>query len=263
MRSESYAQPESLIGHNRAPVDAQTIVADLADEFDHLKRRRDELLAAEQRIPPIESDETAQKVTDFIRQLSAVAKAADTSRIGAKEPYLEGGRAVDGYFKSLIDPLLSSKKRVESALTNYLRRKEAEERRKREEEQRLAREEEARQRREAEEAAAKIRDEQSLQDAIAKEQAAKLASADADKADKAAVAKPAELSRTRGEYGAVSSLRTDWVFADVEREELDLEALRYHLPSDGIEKAIRSFIKAGGRSLRGARIFESTSAVVR
>ena len=31
---------------------------------------------------------------------------------------------------------------------------------------------------------------------------------------------------------------------------------------DGIEKAVRSYIKAGGRELRGTRIFETTSAVV-
>lgn len=254
------------IGSNYPPRDlllGDALREKLLDDHAALLRRRDDLLAAEARIPPIEDEAAAQKVSDYIKQVTACAKAADTARVGEKEPYLEGGRGVDGFFKAISDPLAGVKRRVESALTNYLRRKEAEERRKREEEQRLAREEEARQRREAEEAAAKIRDEQSLQDAIAKEQAAKLASADADKADKAAVAKPAELSRTRGEYGAVSSLRTDWVFADVEREELDLEALRYHLPSEGIEKAIRSFIKAGGRSLRGARIFESTSAVVR
>jgi len=157
----------------------------------------------------------------------------------------------------------SAKRRVESALTNYLRRKEQEERQRREAEALRARQEEERQRREAEEAAAKIRDEKSLADAIAAEQAAKVTTADAEKAERAAIAKPAELSRTRGEYGAVSSLRTEWTFADMDRAALDLEALRHHLPTDGIERAIRSFVRAGGRELRGVRIYEQTSAVVR
>ena len=89
------------------------------------------------------------------------------------------------------------------------------------------------------------------------------ASADLVKAAQAAAVKPAELSRTRGDYGAVSSLRTQWVFDEIDRASLDLEALRFHIPADGLEKAVRSFIKAGGRELRGTRIFETTVATVR
>ena len=85
----------------------------------------------------------------------------------------------------------------------------------------------------------------------------------ADRLDKKADAKQADLSRTRGELGSVSSLRTDWVHDGFDREKIDLEALRQHLPADAIDQAIRSFIRAGGRSLRGTSIFEQTSAVVR
>lgn len=81
--------------------------------------------------------------------------------------------------------------------------------------------------------------------------------------EKKADANQAELSRTRGDLGSVSSLRTDWVHDGFDRAELDLEALRQHLPADAIDQAIRSFIRAGGRELRGTRIFEQTTAVVR
>jgi hypothetical protein len=53
------------------------------------------------------------------------------------------------------------------------------------------------------------------------------------------------------------------VFDEIDREEIDLEVLRFHIPADGLEKAVRSFIKAGGRELRGTRIYETTAAVVR
>lgn len=85
----------------------------------------------------------------------------------------------------------------------------------------------------------------------------------ADKLDRKADANQAELSRTRGELGSVSSLRTDWVHDGFDRAKIDLEALRQHLPADAIDQAIRSFIRAGGRSLRGTNIFEETTAVVR
>ena len=47
------------------------------------------------------------------------------------------------------------------------------------------------------------------------------------------------------------------------RAEIDLESLRTHLSQDAIEKAIRSFIKSGGRELKGVTIFENQKTVVR
>jgi hypothetical protein len=108
-----------------------------------------------------------------------------------------------------------------------------------------------------------MRDQASLDAAVQAEQAAETARADLARAEQAATVKAAELSQTRGEYGSLSSLRTVWTFDGLDRDGIDLEALRQHFPSDGLEKAVRAFIKAGGRDLRGVRIFEATTAVVR
>jgi hypothetical protein len=257
---------DDMIGHNEPPRDLLTGDAlrdRLLDLHSALLRRRDQLLMASERVPDIDSDEVAAKVSDFIKQVMAASKAAEGARIAEKEPYLEGTRGVDGFFRQISDPLDKLKRTIESRLTLYLRAKAERERREREERERLAREEEARRRREAEEAERKLWDEKSLKEAIDADKRAKEAEADRIAAEKAAQAKAADLSRTRGEYGAVSSLRTSWTFERVYREELDLEALRMHLPLEGIERAIRSFIKAGGRELRGVKIFETTDAVVR
>ncbi len=254
------------IGSNNPPPDlllGDALRDRLLDEHSKLLKRRDELVAAAARIPPIDSEEIAQKVSDFLVQVGAVQKAATAARVKEKEPYLEGGRGVDGFFANISAPLEGVKTGVGIKLTRYMQAKEAEKRRQREEWERIAREEEAQKRRDAEEAAAKITNDKTLADALAKDEEAKTAAANVKKAEKAAAVKPAELSRTRGEYGAVSSLRTAWDFADLDRAELDIEALRQHLPTDGLEKAVRSFIRAGGRDLRGVRIYESTSAVVR
>lgn len=253
-------------GSNHPPRDLLTgdaLREKLTDDNLALLSRRDELLAAADRVPDIADEETASKVSDFIKQLMALHKTSETARVGTKEPYLEGGRGVDGFFKAITDPVAKAKAAVERKLTQYLRDKADRERREREEQARLAREEQDRRDREAREAAAKIKSEQDLADAIERERLAKVAEADTTKAENAAAAKPAELSRTRGEYGSVSSLRTSWTFRDLDRAQLDLEMLRQHIPADGLEKAVRSFIRAGGRSLAGVVIFETTDAVVR
>lgn len=255
-----------LLRHNNPPPDllvGETLREKLQDDHGDLLRRRDDLLEAATRVPPIVDDDIAGKVSDFIKQLTALAKTAEAKRTDAKEPYLEGGRNIDGFFKSITDPVGKAKQFVERRLTEYLREKEAQARREREEQQRLAREAAERARAEAEAKAKALADEQSLSAAIEAEKAAETASADLVKAEQAADVKAAELSRTRGEYGSVASLRTQWVFDEINRETIDLEALRHHLPTAALETAVRSFIKAGGRELRGTTIYETTIANVR
>jgi len=216
------------------------------------------------RVPAtVENEQTAGDTGDFIKQLDAGRKAAEGARVAEKEPFLEGGRTVDGWFKTITEPLIKAKKDIEARLNSYLGKKAAAERKAREEVERKAREEAERLAAEAAKAEAAIQDDVALEVAVAAEQRAADARAAATKAQQEADAKPAELSRTRGDYGSVASLRTYWTFDSWERTRLDLEALRQHISSDALEKAIRSFIKAGGRELEGAHILEATSTVVR
>ncbi len=46
-------------------------------------------------------------------------------------------------------------------------------------------------------------------------------------------------------------------------ETLDLEILRHHLNPDALQKALNSYVTAGGRLLRGAKIYEKSETVVR
>lgn len=252
------------IGHNEPPDDITILRDRLAEEAKPLLRRRDELLAGVDRAPlEIEDEIVCGKVADLVKLVTACHKAAEGQRIARKEPFLESGRAVDGFFKGITDPLEKARKLLDQRLTAYQRRKAEEERRRREEEARRQREEAERARQEAEARAAALKNEADLRAAIAAEEQAKQAQADAAAAQKAAEAKAAELSRSRGDLGAVASLRTYWDFSDLVRAELDLEALRPHLPQDALEKAVRSFIRAGGRELRGCRIFENATTSVR
>jgi len=243
---------------------AELIRQNLAEKHAPLVDRTNELLEATERAPDeIQDEDTARKVADFIKQLMAGHKNAEAARVVEKEPHLEAGRIIDGWFKKLTDPLAAGKKQIEGRLTAYQRKKVDEERRIREEQDRLAREAA---RKAAEEAAAReaaMQTEADVQAAIAAADAAEQAAVDALAAQRAADAKAAELSRTRGDFGAVASLRTFWDFSDFDRDKIDLNALRPYLAVADIEKALRGFIKAGGRQITGARIFENTSTVVR
>jgi hypothetical protein len=245
--------------HNQPPLDEL-----LTEETADLARRRDDLLASAERAPAVVEDETvSQKVADLVRLIAACRKAAETWRVGRKEPFLATERLIDAHGKRITDPLDRTKAVLEKRLTLYQRAKAEEERCRREAEARARAEEAERQRREAEAAAAAAQTEQELDTAVSAEELARQAAADAVKAQKAAEVKPAELSRTRGEFGSVASLRTEWVGDVVDREALDLDKLRPFIPLDALEKAIRGFVKAGGRELRGAHIYEHHHTVVR
>lgn len=256
--------PDDIALTNNPPDDITILRENLEIETEALRRRSAELLAAVDRAPTsIEDDETCAKVADLVKLISACTKAAEDRRVARKEPFLASGRAVDGYFKTkILDPLDKGKTTLGARLTAFQRRKAEEERQRREAEARRQREEAERAAREAAEKAAAMQSQAGLDAALAAEEAARQAEADAEAARRAAAAKPAELSRTRGDLGAVASLRTFWNFRDIDRATIDLEALRDHLPFDAIEKGVRSYIKAGGRSLRGVTIFEDAKTAV-
>ncbi len=250
------------IGDNVPPDDANPLQDRLAEDHADLISRRDDLLDAASRTPAtVDDEEMNKRFATLAKLLAALVKKTETERVGEKEFFLDGGRQVDGWFKQITDPVKKAKASIETRQTEWQRKVAAEERRRRQEEERLAREEADRLAREAVAKEQAARDAKSLDDAVAAEEAAKQAAADAEVAAKAADAKPADLSRTRSDEGAVASLRVWWDFRDLDRSRLDLEALRQHLGLEALEKAVRSFIKAEGRELAGVVIFENSRTV--
>lgn len=248
------------IGHNRGPIDeADALRERLAEEHAAITKRANELLDALTRLPEVRDDEAAGKVSDYIKLVAACHKEAEGRRVSAKEPFLQSGRAIDGWFKQITDALAGAKTEASRPLTRYLTEKEAVRRREAEEQARLAREESERKAREAailEQQGAKVAAAAALDTAVASaDEAAKLS--------QAAAAKPAEFARTRGDYGSVATLRQRWVGEITDRAALDLEALRPYIAPEALEKAINLAIKAGVRELRGARIFQQADAAIR
>ena len=248
------------IGDNSGNVDESARIRDNLDEKHRaLLNRADQLLEAEDRVPPeINDDDQAGKVGDLVRLITAAVQAAELARKTEKEPHMAAARTVDGFFKEVSEPLEALKLRVSRRLTAYLTAKAERERRAREEEARRLREEAEKQAA----AAAQVEAAAPVAAAIIMEQAL-ATEAQAAQASRAAAAKPADLSRTRGDVGSVASLRSRWIGEVTDRAALDLEALRPYLPVAALQTALNGFIKAGGRELRGASITQEQTAAVR
>ena len=252
------------LGHNEPPLDAEPIKDRLTEDHADLLSRRQELVDAEERVPPCDGPETAAKIGDYIKQLSSCMKDSDGRRVKEKEPYLEGGRRVDGFFKDVKESLDAIKKRCGSALTVYQKEVARQER--------IAlaakAEADAKAAKEAEEAAQEALDRATadahLEEAVEKEETAIEAADEAAQSAKAAEQSAADLSRTRSTNGgSVSSLHTIWTFRDLDRDAIDLEALRPYFTEADIEKALRAYIKTGAREIKGAVIFEDQVSRVR
>lgn len=262
-------------GTNNPPSDIEILQEKLREELASLFGRQKALLGAVDRAPLlIDDEETSGKMADLARQIAACRKAIEDRRVAAKEPFLALERAVDAVCVKPRDELDKAKKLIADRLTAWQRKKEAEERRRREEAERAAAEAAKRAQEEANKAAATLQTEADLDAAIAAEDLAKQATADAAAASRASNAKAAELSRTRGDYGAVASLRGFIDFDGLDRATLELDALRPYLPQDAIEKAVRAYIRArgeellpviraGNQPLKGVRIFENSRTAVR
>lgn len=246
---------------NRPAIPSPDIIREfLADENADLLRRRDDLLAAFERAPSeVNDDEAAGKLGDFIKQIAAAITLAERRRVDSKEPAMAAAKAIDGFYSPVKDALTKAKTALTERVGVYLRKKEAEERRRLEETAASAR---AEAKRLEDEAAAKIKTAPKLVVDAAIETAAGAAQASRDAGD-AATAKPADLARTRGDYGAVATLRQVW---DFEIESLDAaraaEALRPYFSQAVVETAIRAYVKAGGRELPGVKIFQKAVAAV-
>lgn len=242
--------------HNQPPLADR-----LALDYEEIAERVAALLTkAREDIPSeIETDEQNDKVGDLVKGIRGLATEIESRRKVEKDPHLEAGRTIDAFFAAFTDRLTKAKQVIEARGKKFLDRKADEERKRREEAARIAREEEDRRLREAaaaEEAGRAAHADLSLDRAAQAE-------ARAVEAERAAQEKPADLARTRMAGGGVSTLQTEWKFEVIDREKIPLDRIGHFFADAEIAKAVRAFVKGGGRSLPGVRIYEDTKAQYR
>lgn len=240
------------IGDNSGTMDAATAIkTNLTERHPDVVKRSGELAGMLERAPKaVDNEADANKISEAIRQCTAFVKIATETRVKEKEPYLAGGRAVDGFFANLIDAVDKTKKVLLSVRTSYDVAVESEARRQREEAARIQREEADRQAAVARSAQQKDR--------------AAVAEVVAQEAEEAALAKPAELTRTRTDTGVVTSLRREWRHRITDAKKVPK---KFMAPDDGLIKAaLKAAVKPDGTvdfDYPGIEIYQHTFSQVR
>ena len=269
---------------------APKMVADLLEECADLVRDK---VTGE--LVEIADDEMKGKVTSLIKRIRDEAKKLEGIHDKEKIPYYRGGQAIDQTFFGLIDKLTRRDKKnragaadiLNDMLTAYdskvLAAKQAELRRQAEEKARLereAREREAAEARKAEEmrlAAERARKpeiveekrevaaQQEVVSSVAKAEV-QVAAAEAEGAHVAALAKPADLMRTRNETtGVLSTMQTEPYAVVEDANALDPVSLWPFVTLAAKEAALRGWAKTNGytKQMAGAKVGRRPKSVVR
>jgi len=251
-------QQSAGIGHNNPPDDIETLKAKLAEDNKERLDRAKKLLAGVDNVPEkLEDEETAEKAAVFVAQLKKARKDAAGAWTTAKKPYTDAVNAVRSFFKDgLLTPLDAAANNVQAKIDERLREldrirqeQEAEERRQREEAERRATEEAERLAQEGK--------------AFAAEQAQKQAEAIKKAAAKAERAATQNTAIKSAECGVSASARRPWDGEIEDISKVDLNLLRDHFTRAEIEKAVRSFVRGGGRELAGVHIYQTIKSTVR
>lgn len=279
--------PEAVVGHNDAPISAQSVTAAMARDYAALSDAAAGLLAEARALPEaVEDEPTLGSVSAVIVKIRDKAKFANATREKEKEPYLRGGQAVDAFFKDIIDRLDKTNTILGRRVNAYQQAKLAEERAAREREAaeaaRVAREanarlaEQERLQREAEEAAARARKAENIaahedraadhaELAAAASKAAAHALNEAAAAESAAAAKPAEMTRSRFSEGTVVTMKQVGYVELLDSAKLDLAALRPFIKDEHLLMALRAWAKINNykKPMDGAIVEMRDEAVVR
>lgn len=206
----------------------------------------------------IEDDETLGQVGDLVVDARRLITDLDNARKAEKQPYLDGGREVDNFFKAASERVERINTAFQKIAGDYQREKAAEARRKAEDEARKLREDEERKRQEAENAKRQTTTDRKHDEAD--EIAAK-----AEEAEAKAAASNHELSKVKTDTGVTAGSRSTWKARIVDYEALPLGPLLNFFNEADVLKAANSMAKAHKSRAKcpGIEFFEETTATFR
>lgn len=260
------------IGHNAPPLEEQ-VAAEFREELlrdrpDFL-RKLDDLVGSADRAQATNEQELG-RCGDLVKAYRALLSHIAITHKTVKQPYLDGGRAVDAEKNDLSARVEDAKRRVEGIGNAFVAQKEAEARAERERvaaEQRAAAERAARAEREREEAEREAAEAAaratSEAERLAAQERAEQKAIEAEEAMKAASYAPAALNQpepVRSDEGATVSGKKDW------QSEVTDYLVAFVAVSDddkvreAIDKAIARRVRAGARTIEGVRIWPVAKA---
>lgn len=231
-------------------------------DFAHLESTVEQLAARGNSFPSaIEDDDDLAVANKIVADSRAEIDKVDRAREAEKRPYLEAGRVVDAYFKTLTSRLDRMKTAINDRATRYLNKKADDERKARDEAARKAQEEAHRKAQEAIDAAAKAPAGAPTPQTSAAMTEASQAQMRADDKSAEAQAPRADMARTRTD-GGTATLVDDWQFEITNFDQIDLNKLRPYFSRPDVEKAIRRHvgINKDSQPIAGVRIFNKPKA---
>ena len=249
---------EPGLGHNSQAISLEealnpvSLLIQLQEDHVSYTTRRDALLAGVMRFHAeftdgIQAEADQRRASDFVRQIKLAAKDAEEARKAAGTPLLEATRVINAFFKTgIVDKLADAARSVEAAMTVFA---VSQERAARLAAQAVRDAAEAEANRLSAEAERTMRP-QMLDRAIQAE-------AVAEGARKAADASVSDLSRTRGDLGGVTSLRSRWTYKVTNPAAIPVE---YMVDN---QVMLNEAIRKGLRELPGIEIYNDMKAVVR
>lgn len=237
-------------GHNLPPAPSPLTLPQIDAYLDaahaNLKARRDQLLVKLTQIvaqvPTIDDDEVWGAVSDNMTLVDALNAAAERGRKEAKEPFWEGGKLVDRWFKAIGDSLAIPMQTLQARCNDYVRRKD-------EIRQKEAAAEAARLLAIANEEAARARAAMRTAEPDAGEALNRAADAaqDAVKAADLAAGKTADRVRTYTDSGVTVSAKTTWSWELVDIAKVPLSYLTVN--EAAVKEAARERDQTTGRPL--------------
>lgn len=289
----SEMNPRAVAGSNQAPDYAQQVTDRLATEYRETARSLDELLASTKMLPErVENDNDALTVGATIKKFRDLDHRIEGIRILEKESFLRGGNAVDSFFNAMRDKIAKRNRNdrkaqngaadtLQDRINDFQNWKIAQEQARLRAEQDAARRaaeaaqaaaaEETRKAEEARLAAERARkpDTTAAKAALAaaaEEEADRkriAAQQEADKAEEArlaALARPADIARVRGNAeagGGVTLTVAQEPYAMVsDRTKLDWALIAPFFTDAEVEKALRAWARTTGHRVKmpGAEI---------
>jgi flagellar biosynthesis GTPase FlhF len=294
--------PRAVPGSNQAPDYAQQVTDRIAAEYAALTASISALLDEAREMPTVvDDDETALKLGALIKRMRDADSRTEGIRVMEGEPYLRGGNAVNAFFFGWRDKLGKRNKNdraakagavdiLQARVNDYQNRKIAEENARLAAERRVAEalaeaahrkaEQEAQEAREAELKASRARSAASTAATKAAAEAAQRAADtaaqeaarlrnEAEEARMAALAKPADIARVRGNdqsgAGVTLTVAQEPYAILTDRSKVDMNLLRPYFTEAEIEKALRGWAKSLGHKVKmdGAEIGFRNKGVTR
>lgn len=266
--------PRATLGGNEPPLEER-----IGMEFREalLSERPDFLLRMESAIEAVEraevsDEETLGKAGDLDKILRHCDSHIAETHKAVKQPYLDGGRAVDAEKNRLTGPLTDARHKLRDRMNGFMAEREAKHRA---EQARIAAEQRAaqeaaeraeREARAAEEAAARAAAEaRTGEERAAAERAAAEAQARMEQAIAAAplAAAVTRAEPVRSDAGATVSGRKVWQ-SEVQDYTVAFMAVEDNPKvREAIDKAIAALVKAGKTRIEGVKIWQSVQAVAR